>query len=197
MHGLINRAIQCFIRDLAGPEVWQAVAATADLPQSGFEAVFQYEDAMTDRMIAEASRRLEKPVPVLLEDIGTYLVSHPNVEALRRLLRFGGATFVEFLQSVDDLPRRARLAVPDLDLPALDVTEHAPDHFTVYCRWQHAGAGHVLAGMLRTLADDYGALVLLDHAGRSEACETLEIRILANAFSRGRPFALSAAAEGP
>lgn len=191
MHGLVNRAIQCFIRDMGGPGAWEAVADAADLPRAGFEAVFLYEDALTDRMIAAGAARLGKPEGDFLEDLGIYLVSHPSTEALRRLLRFGGATFVEFLQSLDDLPRRARLAVPDLDLPALDVHEHAPDRYTIEARWPHEGAGLVLAGMIRALADDYGALVLLDHGGRAGGCETMEVRVLEGDFATGRPFALS------
>ncbi len=61
---------------------------------------------------------------MLLEDLGTYLVSHPNVQGLRRLLRFGGAGFIDFLHSLDELHDRARLAVPDLDLPQLELRDH-------------------------------------------------------------------------
>lgn len=193
MHGLVNRAIQCFVRDTYGATTWETLAREGDLPLAGFEAMFVYDDAVTDRMLAAAVTVLGRPRDTVLEDIGTYLVSHPNVETLRRLLRFGGETFEEFVESLDELPRRAALALPELDLPALEVVpEDGRDmELCVACRWPRAGFGHVLVGMLRTLADDYGALVVLDHEGREGDVERIRITVMSGAFSTGRPFRLA------
>ena len=84
---------------------------------------------------------------MLLEDIGTYFAFHPNVEALRRLLRFGGADFSEFLNSLDDLPDRARLAVDDLELPELFLVQLTEGHFRLVCRAKLPGWGHVMVGI--------------------------------------------------
>lgn len=192
MHGLVNRAIQCFVRDTYSPECWERLARLSELPASGFEAMFVYDDAVTTRMLATAEHILGKPRDTLLEDIGTYLVSHENVQALRRLLRFGGETFQEFLQSIDDVPRRAHLALPDLELPSIDVIGIEEDTFHIGCSWKQSGFGHVLVGMLRTMADDYGALVLLDHQGEQDGIETISVQILHDDFSTGRPFQLAA-----
>lgn len=192
MHGLVNRAIQCFLRDTYGGPVWEEVARAAEAPVAGFEAMFVYDDAVTERMLAAAGSVLRRPRETLLEDLGTYLVSHPNVEALRRLLRFGGETFLDFLLSVDDLPRRAALAVPELVLPELTVIESGDGRIRIGCRSETAGFGHVLVGILRTLADDYGALALLDHEGESGGEEWIGVHILSTEHARGRPFQLAA-----
>ena len=96
MHGLINKAIQCFVLDIHGLEAWRVTAQSAKLPVTQFEAMLVYDDALTEQVLDAAARYLDKPCSVVLEDIGTYLASQLNVEALRRLLRFGGAHFVEF-----------------------------------------------------------------------------------------------------
>ncbi|WP_334312365.1 heme NO-binding domain-containing protein [Roseovarius sp. ZX-A-9] len=119
MHGLINRAIERFVRDTYGRDTWHHVMRLAGLEFTAFEAMLSYEEHTTLDVLAAAQDVLGRPVPDTLEDIGTYLVSHPKTEALRRLLRFGGSSFPEFLHSLDDLPARARLAVPDLELPQL------------------------------------------------------------------------------
>ena len=98
------------------------------------------------------ARALDRPKEAVLEDLGTYLVSHPNVEALRRLLRFGGETFIEFLHSLDDLPGRARLAVEDLDLPDMELREHGGSSYSLTCHSFGSGFGHVMLGILRALA---------------------------------------------
>jgi len=191
MHGLINRSLQCFLRDTYSHDTWSRIADTAQLGFDGFEAMLTYEDALTFAVLDAATARLARSRESILEDLGTYLVSHPNVEPLRRLLRFGGVTFVEFLHSLDDLQGRGRLAVPDLDLPALELLEHTPDRFTLHCRSPHPGLGFVAVGILRAMADDYGALAMLEHQGSRDGTELIAIDLLDQSHAEGRRFELA------
>lgn len=208
MHGLINRSIQTFLRDTYGAAFWQRVARSAGLEIDNFETMLLYEDASTGAVVEAASNLLARPRESVLEDLGTYLVSHPNLEPLRRLLRFGGVGFVDFLHSLDELPGRTRLAVPDLELPHMELTDEGGDVFSLVCRGGPAGFGHVMVGILRTMADDYGALVVLEHKGAppatptnvkhrcrgkaQQAGERIVIRLLDQAFAQGRRFDLAA-----
>ena len=135
MYGLINRSFQNFICDTYGRGVWQDVVNRAELPVAEFEPMRPYDDAVTDHVIDAAAAILNKPRETVLEDAGNYLVSHPNASSLRRLLRFGGVDYIEFLHSLDDLPDRARLAVPELEMPDLTLCEHTPGRF----RYSHSG----------------------------------------------------------
>jgi hypothetical protein len=157
-----------------------------------FEAMWIYDDAVTPAVLAAVCDVLERPYEELLEDIGTYLVSHSNVEALRRLLRFGGVTFVDFLHSLDELPDRARLAVADLDLPRLELVEVNAEQYSLRCYSDMPGWGHLFIGVLRAMADDYGDLAFLDHQGVSAGAETLQITLLETEFASGRGFELGA-----
>lgn len=194
MHGLINRAIQRFVTDSYGESTWLAATKSAGLGFVDFEAMWIYDDDLTPRVLCAVCDVLDRPYAELLEDIGTYLVSHSNVEALRRLLRFGGVTFAEFLHSLDDLPDRARLAVSDLDLPRLELFEESPERFSLKCYGDTEGWGHLFMGVLRAMADDYGALAYLEHKGMCHGVETLEISLLETGFSDGRGFELGASA---
>lgn len=191
MQGLFNRAIQCFLRDTYGPGLWLAVARRAHVGPEGFEAMLTYDNSVTEAVLAAAVRELGRPRETVLEDLGTYLVSHPNVEGLRRLLRFGGAGYVEFLHSLEELPDRARLALPDLDMPALDLHDMGRGAFLLTCRGPVPGVGHVIVGLLRAMADDYGALVLLDHQGEDRGAERITIEVLDGRHSEGRHFELA------
>lgn len=194
MHGLINRAIQSFLFDTYGQPAWSVVAREADLPSSGFEPMLPYAPEVTERLLSAAERVLNRPRDGMLEDLGTYLVSHPNREGLRRLLRFGGVDFLDFLHSLEDLPDRARLALPDLDLPDMVLTDAGGDRFMLTCRYGLDGVGHVALGLLRAMADDYGALVLLDHLGTGSDGEVVAIHLLDRQFAAGRRFRLAAQA---
>jgi hypothetical protein len=193
MHGLVNRAVQCFLRDTFGPDVWKAIARTAGFGADGFDTMAIYPQSMTDGLITAAAAHLSRPREVLLEDLGTYLVSHETVEPLRRLLRFGGADFMDFLLSIEDLQGRSRLAVPDIDVPTLTLDETETDVYLISCASPISGAGHVVMGLLRAMADDYGALVLLDHQGQSDGAELIRVHVLEARFATGRSFDLGRA----
>ncbi|MDF0594552.1 heme NO-binding domain-containing protein [Psychromarinibacter halotolerans] len=190
MHGMIIRSIQCFLEDTYGRPVWEDIAKGAGLDPEAFEPMMPNRETRTDEVLRAASRRLDKPRDTLLEDLGTYLVAHPAMQVVRRLLRFCGPDFHDFLYSLEELPERARLAVPDLELPVLDLREHDSESYTLTVTHDVPGFGHVMVGMLRAMADDYGALVLLDHIGRDAASEVVSIRLAEPAFSAGRRFDL-------
>ncbi|SNS48515.1 heme NO-binding domain-containing protein [Tropicimonas sediminicola] len=191
MHGLINRSIQCFVRDTYGVERWLSIAKAVGIGPEGFEAMLVYEDALGNALLREVVLQLDKPEEMVLEDVGTYLVSHQNTEAIRRLLRFGGETFADFLHSLDDLPDRAKLAVADLELPELELTDEDETNFTLHVRGVHPGFAFVLVGVLRTMADDYGALVLLDQKCLGDGNMAITIGVLDSSFAEGRCFSLA------
>ena len=191
MHGLINRSIQCFVQDTYGTQVWADVAVSSNIGLPGFEAMLSYDDSLTYSVLDAIAVLLSKPREEVMEDLGTYLVSHRNVVAVRRLLRFGGVDFVEFLHSLDDLQDRAKLAVPDLDIPRFELKENGCGNFTLISHWNHDGFSHVALGLLRGMADDYGALVFLEHEGAEAGFEKISISVFESDFSEGREFDLT------
>ena len=188
MHGLVNCAIQAFATDSYGREVWEEVTRRANLEFFDFETMLSYDDAVTPRVLDALSATLNRARNDVMEDIGTYLVSHPNTESLRRLLRFGGVDFVEFLHSLDDLSDRVKLAVSDLSLPEVELSEHSAEDFTLTCRVGPKGYGRVMTGVLRSMADDYGVLAILHCEDTSEGYEAISISLIETDFAEGRQF---------
>ncbi|WP_323019747.1 heme NO-binding domain-containing protein [Pararhodobacter sp.] len=204
MHGLVNKALQSFISDAFGGVVWRDVAQHSGITQllgaDGFEAMQSYDDSLTEAVLDAAVVLLRRPRDSLLEDLGTYLIYNERMEPLRRLLRFGGVSFTDFLYSLDELQGRSHLAVPDLALPDLAISEVGADRFLLTCTGGPLGFGHVMVGILRALADDYGALVVLEHQGirltdraGGAPCmvELIEIAVHDPAYHAGRRFDLA------
>lgn len=192
MHGLINRALQGFLQDTYGVTCWAACAGAAGLAPDGLDPLHPCDPAVTDALLDAAVAQTGRPREALLEDLGTYLIFGRGLDWLRRLLRFGGVGFVDFLHSLDDLPERARLALPDLVLPSIEVTELSSNRFGIATRTGWDGFGHVLVGALRAMADDYGALAMLDHDGRRDGVEVVSVELLDQSFAEGRRFQLAA-----
>lgn len=190
MHGMINSALQGFVLSNYGAEAWSRIASAADLPASGFEAMERYDDTLTMNCFVAATRVLDKRADTLLEDIGTHLVTHPTLEPLRRLLRFGGGSFAEFLLSLEELPERAALAIPEVEVPTIALSDEGSGTYLLRARWTVPGIAPILMGALRAMADDYGALVLMELAGRDGLEERLRVQIFDVDFSQGRAFSL-------
>ncbi|EKE45100.1 hypothetical protein OCGS_0795 [Oceaniovalibus guishaninsula JLT2003] len=190
----MNRSLQGFLQDTYGDEVWRDIARRSAPDLTGFEPMMEYEDALTHDVIAAACRALSKTQPDLLEDLGTYLVSHPNMSRVRRLMRYGGDDFRAFLHSLDDLPERARLILPDAPFPGLRLTDMGSGIYRLTCRGGMPGVEHVVMGIIRAMADDYGALVVLDWAETADGgpdSATIDIHMPADRFHEGRAFALT------
>jgi len=193
MHGLINRSLQGFVQDCYGLETWSKVASHAGLGFQSFEAMLTYPPELTEKTLASSCAVLHKQRDDLLGDLGIYLVSHQSVQALRRLLRFGGASFVEFLHSLDDLHERVRLAIPDLSLPPLTVTQLSTEEFSLNVAEGLPGFGMVFAGILRAMGDDYGALVMPECFEMEKGAAVINISVLDVSFAKGRDFDLAVA----
>ncbi|WP_299838159.1 heme NO-binding domain-containing protein [uncultured Paracoccus sp.] len=184
MHGLINRSIEGFLRDTYGDAFWADVAEASGIDARGFQTVRLYPDTISHALINHASQRLDKPEAALLEDLGAWLA---RVEPVRRLLRFSGRSFVDFLHSLEELKGRAHMVIPDLGMPRIRVEPGGEDELRVvmpdcFPEWRS-----VMAGLLRGMADDYGVLGLIAVEGNA-----VTVTISHESFSEGRGFELGA-----
>lgn len=194
MHGMILAALEAYLRGVQGEAAWQAVRVAAGLPFERFEALCVYDEALFGRVVEHAARQADIGRDALLEEMGTWLCTDPTMEPVRRILRFSGATYLEFLLSLDELHERALMALPDLALPSIAV-EEAEDGITVVSNWSVPGAGHVLSGILHAMADDYGTLAVisaLDSVREGDAWrERLHVLPVEARFAPGRRFDLA------
>ena len=188
MLGVVNKAIEEFVITVHGGAVWQEVLRDIGTPGFRFEPMLMYEDEKSYALIRALSKRLSKPQQDILDDIGTYLVTPPNGGALRRLLRFSGNSFDDFLFSLDDLNDRVDLALPDLQLPQIMVIPQTIDRVHVRVSQTWSGFAYVLQGLLRAMADDYGTLVFLDVRRDITDSASIEVILIENNFSAGIDF---------
>jgi hypothetical protein len=184
MDALLLRSLQSYVIDTFGTPSWQEICRRAALT---FEPMLRYDPGTADRIAQVAAEVLGRSVDTIWEDVGTYLVTNTEREGVRRLLRFGGTTYADFLHSLEDLPGRARLAMPDLVVPEVTLQEVGPDRFELRSRSHLRGVQRVLVGILTAMADDYGALCLIEPG--ADDCTT--IAVLDRTHSQARQFDLA------
>lgn len=194
MHGLICKALEEFVRDQHGADTWERICRRANLPLTRFEALRSYDDTMMEGVFVVAFDELGRSTNIVLEDIGHWLCTHPPLERVRRLIRFSGNSFVDLVYSLDEIHDRARIALPGLGLPKVRVTEHGANDFRIRCSWHVSGGSSVFTGILRAMADDYGALALIDIGERTQVDgiwhEMLSVRIFDQSHQAPREFNL-------
>jgi hypothetical protein len=187
MDALLLRSLQSYLLDTFGTARWQEICRTAGQSSMKFEPMLRYEPGLADHVGEVAARVLGRPVEAVWEDVGTYLVANPDREGLRRLLRFGGLHFIDFLHSLEELPGRARLALPDTDPPEITLLQVGPDRFELHCKSVLKAPHRVLKGLVTAMADDYGALCLIE----ADDTDCTAITVLDNRYSRARAFDLA------
>lgn len=192
MHGLINKAIELFVTQTYGADTWRAVMSKADLGWTEFEAMLPYNADVTRTVVDAMQDVLGRPGHHILEDFGTFLVISPVLPGVRRLLRFAGVDYIDFLHSLEDLPGRVSLAVGDLNLPALILTERGENGFALRCQSGLAGYGYVMMGVLRAMADDYGTLAMLDMHSHPSGDDLIDIEVVQDSYASAKSFALGA-----
>ena len=87
----------------------------------------------------------------------------------------------------------------DLVLPRIELREHTSRSFSLTVQAAQKGQdgfGYVLMGLLRAMADDYGALVFLEHRGGGDGTEIVSVEVHELAFAAGRDFQLGAGMAG-
>lgn len=187
MDALLLRSLQSYVIDTFGAERWQSVCRRADIGVLSFEPMLHYEPGTADRIAQVVAEALGRSADAIWEDVGIHLVTHPGREGVRRLLRFGGVTFADFLYSLEELPGRARLAMPDLEAPEVTLVEQGEDRFTLCCHSHLRATQRVLVGLMTAMADDYGALCLIE----AESADCTSISVLDRRHAKARRFDLA------
>lgn len=191
MHRLVIRAVEEFLRDTYGEALWRDVATAegarpiAPPEPGGGQPGSPGRIAHGEALITSAAIILEKPAEELFEDLGAWLARR---EAIRRLLRFSGRDFGDFVLSLEELPGRTRYVIPDLDMPRIEVARDGDGTIRLILAGAAQGWTAILGGLLRAMADDYGALGLIV----VEGCE-IDVHISDHAFAEGREFRLGQA----
>ncbi len=119
MHGLLNRSVEEYLRTRYGNALWRCAAQAAGVDERGFQAIGDYPDSLIVLMADAAAERLGIARLDLFEDMGAWL---GQVEPLRRLLRFSGSDYVDFVLALDQLRARGHMIVPGLGIPQICVS---------------------------------------------------------------------------
>lgn len=182
MNRLIDHALRAFLARTYGPDLARFVADETDVLRALPELpVVEFATAGLSR----AANYVSKPTSEMFEDLGAWMT---RIEPIRRLLRFSGRDFHDFLLRLEELPGRSHLVLPRLGVPALTIKAEDRSVWLIMAdpapAWQH-----LLMGIVRSMADDYGALCVI-----SVEAAGIRVDVCDDQFAEGRRFMLQEAA---
>lgn len=178
MYGMVNLAIQGFIEDRYGEEIWQQVKQQAAPEIDVFLTMEQYPDEITMAMVDAAIDLTGDDSPEMLESIGEYWVEFTLRSGYGDLLRVIGTTLPETLANLDNMHARVGLLFPDLKPPTFwctDVDEHS---LILHYQSDRGGLERMIPGTVRALAEMLNTTASVELiASRSEGAEHNQFRV--------------------
>ncbi len=193
MHGMVHKGIGVFATDYFGSDAWDGLRRELGIDIDPASAT-QLNDLVATQILFNLADRSGRSKRDVMEDYGTFLMTSDVTSGIRRLMRFGGSDFLEYIDSLEDLPGRVRLAIDDFILPPLTVIQSSESTYKVWVETKLGAFTFVLIGMFRAMADDYGVLSEIKHEERRDTGDMISIKIFDVGFDAGRDFSLVGAA---
>ncbi len=163
MYGLVNKAVKDLVISSFGDDAWTEIAKAADV-EPHFISMDTYDDAVTYRLVEEASKRLDVPAEDLLRKFGEYWITYTASEGYGPIVDMFGESLEEFLRHLgNDLHGRVAMTMPDLHPPEFATEEIGPSHFHVHYKSHRQGLSPMVLGLLEGLAARYQTKATVTH----------------------------------
>ncbi|MFN5735797.1 MAG: heme NO-binding domain-containing protein [Flavobacteriales bacterium] len=156
MYGLVNKAIKDLIVSNHGEETWKEIARRSDFHEADFVGLHAYEDALTYRLVGNASAVLGADANAILELFGEYWITYTADEGYGQLMDLCGDTFVEFLGNLDMLHHRMNSIMPHLAPPQFTTQNETEHSIELLYRSHREGLTPMLFGLIRGLGKRFG-----------------------------------------
>lgn len=176
MYGLVNQAIQQMVVEKFGEETWEKIRSKANA-EDVFVAMDQYPDADTVNLVGASCEVLGIDAPTVLKTFGDYWVDFTG-EAYGELFKMSGATFLQFVQNLNDLHSRVGQIMPELKPPSFSVTDVRDGQFTLHYHSVREGLFPMIEGLLKGLGRRFDTEVEVAHVrGRADGLDHDEFQV--------------------
>ena len=182
MHKIATNCLEMFLKDAYGDDLWQSVADAAGFDSGDLLNWHGASEEVAESIFVEASARLGKSRQEFLEDMGAWLT---HQEPIRRLLRFSGGRFYDFLGSLREIVPRIKMVLPDIGISNLRVSTNGTGSYCILGKEEDVDFIWIISGAIRGMADDYGALAVI-----STSANSVNVDVALPEFSERRGFSL-------
>lgn len=164
MYGLVNNGIETFVTENFGANIWADVCKSANTPTTAFDQAQVYDDALTFDLVAAISDHLGKSQDEVLEVFGSYWVGFARATPIGALMSFAGSSFLEVLDSLDDMHQRMMAAMPHLKPPSFELEHIEGNHYRLHYYSVREGLAPMVVGLIHQLAATHGEEISLSQS---------------------------------
>ena len=169
MYGLINRAIKDLVIERAGEAAWKRVHHDAGVQEDEFVAMESYSDESTYALIGSASRLLDLPQEEILKEFGRKWITYTAARGYGELMDGWGLDVGSFLDNLNQIHARLKLAMPRLEPPHFEVFERGESSLVLRYWSDRPGLSPMVIGLLEGLGERFGTPVSVElRSARSE-----------------------------
>lgn len=167
MYGIVNKSIHNLIESEFGSEKWEEIRVNAEVETTDFLSNEQYDDAITYRLVSEASSLLKVSAKEVLILFGNFWILNTGLEKYGSLMWSGGKDFEEFMMNLPSFHTRIMLMYPNLIPPEFLVTKNEDRMFVEY-HSDRKGLTYFVYGMLEGLSKMFKISINIEVAEKND-----------------------------
>ncbi|KAI7806360.1 soluble guanylate cyclase 88E-like [Triplophysa rosa] len=148
MYGLYLEAVNDYINESYGEDVWRLIEARAEIPHLKFVRLQMYNDNLILRLAKAAGEVLGKTHDELMYAFGVYMVKRIGNYGYERILKVLGRNVRDFINELDNLHEYFRFSFPKVQPPSFCVEEECETSLTLHYRSTRKGFTQFVKGQL-------------------------------------------------
>ena len=150
MYGMVNRAIEQFIKEKHSQSTWERVASKAAV-EDEFMSMEQYPDSASVNLVVGLSEVTGQTPTQVLADIGEYWVEFAHNSEYGELLDMAGDTLPEVLSNLDEMHMRVGQSFDELKPPSFWISDLTDDSMILHYASERDGLAPMVVGLVRGL----------------------------------------------
>lgn len=148
MYGIVNRAIHGLVIENFGEEAWVKIKNDSGVDIDYFLSNEPYDDSVTFKLAASASKVLNLSLKEVLIAFGEYWILNTGQKHYASLMQSGGAAAHEFLINLPHFHSRVSLIYPKLTPPEFQVKETDNNKLELHYYSSRDGLTYFVVGLL-------------------------------------------------
>lgn len=148
---MINKAVEALVKETWGDATWIEICKDADVDPLGFLTMEQYDDAITYRLVASASKISGLPADDILRVYGEFFISFTSKEGYGLLLKAAGSNLAEFLSNMDNMHSRISSTFTKASPPSFRVEKLGEGELRLHYITHRDGLAPLVEGLLAGL----------------------------------------------
>ena len=152
MYGLVNQALEDFVKKGFGNTAWNRIREGAGIRQDMFVSMDGYPDDITYKLVGSASEVLGLDSSEILEAFGEHWVLYTAQAGYGEMLAMFGSDLRSFLHNLDNLHSHVAMSFPALRPPSFEVEQIEGDPgLLLHYRSERAGLAPMVIGLIKGL----------------------------------------------